>query len=339
MAGQRRRARFLSRNTDVPALVTGVGPRAEAVAALDELTALLDTALISIAPVVVCKVEGRTVAEPPGSWRSHKLTVHTNEDSRHGADPCNRDLMARLRASDHAGGATTRCAGSGVSRGGQRPHGDRILQIGRRRFPVTDHSAQYRRTTAAAYACLIDEVTARARAWSPASRGRVDRGARRPSARHAGTRLISGQHQHATHGQRNHLDHFQPDIGQVRPRPRPVLAGQDAIGATRQRRAHQQHLHGQHDDGEHEDPHRRARRTATVLRGEPTREHHNGEDCFAGIERPEHQTSDTEPDRQRDTWRPEFQRRFQERDREHHAEPDERRGDREPPNQRAHRRA
>ena len=157
VAGQRRRARFLSRNTDVPVLVTGVGPRAEAVAALDELTALLDTALISIAPVVVCKVEGRTVAEPPGSWRSHKLTVHTNEDSRHGGRPVHRDLMARLRASDHAGGATT-LRGLWGFRSGQRPHGDRILQIGRH-VPVTTTVLSTDATAAADYA-VIDEVTA-----------------------------------------------------------------------------------------------------------------------------------------------------------------------------------
>lgn len=157
VAGQRRRARFFSRNVDVPVLVTGVGPRSQALAALDELTTMLDTALISIAPVVVCKVEGRTVAEPPGDWRSHKLTVHTNEDSRHGSKPVHRELMARLRAIDHAGGATT-LRGLWGFRGSQQPHGDRFLQMGRH-VPVTTTLITTDATVAADYA-VVDDVTA-----------------------------------------------------------------------------------------------------------------------------------------------------------------------------------
>lgn len=157
VAGQRRRARFFSHNTAVPVLVTGVGPRAQAVAALDELTTLLDTALISIAPVVVCKVDGRTVAEPPSHWSVHKLTVHTNEDTRHGGRPVHRDLMARLRASEYAGGATT-VRGLWGFRGDQRPHGDRLLQLGRH-VPVTTTLVTTDAAVGADYA-VVDELTA-----------------------------------------------------------------------------------------------------------------------------------------------------------------------------------
>ncbi|MBX7450403.1 DUF190 domain-containing protein [Mycolicibacterium sp. 3033] len=157
VTGQHRRARFFSRNTDVPVLVTGVGPRVQAMAAIDELTTLLDAALISVAPVVICKVEGSTVADPPGDWRSHKLTVHTNEDSRHGGRPVHRELMARLRTTDHAAGATT-LRGLWGFRGGQRPHGDRFLQIGRH-VPVTTTLITTDATVASDYA-VVDEVTA-----------------------------------------------------------------------------------------------------------------------------------------------------------------------------------
>ncbi|MEH3142688.1 MAG: DUF190 domain-containing protein [Mycobacterium kyogaense] len=157
VSGQRRRARFFSSNTDVPVLVTGVGPRAQASAALDELTALLGTALISIAPVVVCKVDGRTVAEPPGHWRSRKITVHTNEDTRYGGRPVHRELMTRLRATEHAGGATT-LRGLWGFRGDQRPHGDHFLQLGRH-VPVTTTLLSSGGAAAADYA-VVDQVTA-----------------------------------------------------------------------------------------------------------------------------------------------------------------------------------
>lgn len=157
VAGQRRRARFFGHNTDVPVLVTGVGARAQAVAAIDELVTLVDTTPISIAPVVVCKVEGRTVADPPGNWRSHKLTVHTNEDSRDDGRPVHRELTARLRATDHAAGATT-LRGLWGFRGGQRPHGDRVLQIGRH-VPVTTTLLGTGSKLADDYA-VVDRVTA-----------------------------------------------------------------------------------------------------------------------------------------------------------------------------------
>lgn len=157
VAGQRRRARFLSRNSDVPVLVTGVGPRAHAAAALDEITALLDTALISVTPVVVCKVDGRTVAEPPGHWRSNKITVHTNEDTRYDGRPVHRELMTRLRATEHAGGATT-LRGMWGFRGDQRPHGDHFLQVGRH-VPVTTTLLSSGSTIGADYA-VVDQVTA-----------------------------------------------------------------------------------------------------------------------------------------------------------------------------------
>ncbi|TRW77588.1 DUF190 domain-containing protein [Mycolicibacterium sp. 018/SC-01/001] len=155
VAGERRRARFLSRNSDVPVLVTGVGPGAQALAAAAELTGLLDSVPIGIAPVLVCKVDGRTVARPPADRGIQKLTVHTNEDTRHTGRPVHRELTARLRATDHAGGATT-MRGLWGFRGGQRPHGDHLLQLGRH-VPVTTTLIT---TTVAADYAVVDELTA-----------------------------------------------------------------------------------------------------------------------------------------------------------------------------------
>lgn len=157
VSGQRRRARFVSRNSEVPMLITGIGSRAQAMAAVDELSALLDGALIGLAPTLVCKVDGSTVAAPPDHWLGYKLTVHTSEDTRHDGRPVHRELMADLRASDHAGGATT-LRGLWGFRGDQRPHGDRFLQLGRR-VPVTTVVLSTGATVAADYA-VIDQVTA-----------------------------------------------------------------------------------------------------------------------------------------------------------------------------------
>jgi hypothetical protein len=57
--------------------------------------------------------------------------------------------------------------------------------------------------------------------------------------------------------------------------------------------------------------------------------HGDGEYGLAGIERAEHQPADTQPELQRDPRRPELQRRFEERDGEHHPQPHEDRGDRD----------
>lgn len=157
IAGERRRARFFSHNTDVPVLVTGIGTRAQALAAVEELTGTLDSPLFSLRPVVVCKIEGRTLATPPNSWPMQKLTVHTSEDTRHEGRPVHRALMARLRETDHAGGATA-LRGLWGFRGLQRPHGDRFLQLGRR-VPVTTVLVDTASTVAANYG-IVDAVTA-----------------------------------------------------------------------------------------------------------------------------------------------------------------------------------
>ncbi|KMO84689.1 hypothetical protein BST22_17790 [Mycolicibacterium chubuense] len=157
VAGERRRARFFSHNTDVPVLITGIGTRTQALAAVDELTGMLASPLFSLRPVVVCKIDGRTLATPPRSWPVQKLTVHTSEDTRHEGRPVHRALMARLRATDHAGGATA-LRGLWGFRGSQRPHGDRFLQLGRR-VPVTTVLVDTAETMAADYG-IVDAVTA-----------------------------------------------------------------------------------------------------------------------------------------------------------------------------------
>ncbi|MDY6999992.1 MAG: DUF190 domain-containing protein, partial [Actinomycetota bacterium] len=64
VSGQRRKARFLSRNTDVPVMVVGVGGADQAGAAIDELRGLLTEPLFTVERIVLCKSDGKTLADP-----------------------------------------------------------------------------------------------------------------------------------------------------------------------------------------------------------------------------------------------------------------------------------
>ena len=57
------------------------------------------------------------------------------------------------------------------------------------------------------------------------------------------------------------------------------------------------------------------------------RDDNGGQRELAGVERTKDQAADAKTDLQRDTRRPEFQRGLDERDRHHHAQPHEHRGD------------
>jgi len=157
VARHRRRARFISRNADVPVLVTGIGTAPQALRAMSELRAALPDTPISVRPALLCRSDGTTLAHPPATWPLQKLTVHSYEDSRRHGQPLHRALTAQLRATGHAGGATALRSLWGY-RGTRPPRGDRFLQLARR-VPVTTVLVG----PAAALAAdrqIIDEVTA-----------------------------------------------------------------------------------------------------------------------------------------------------------------------------------
>ena len=88
-------------------------------------------------------------------------------------------------------------------------------------------------------------------------------------------------------------------------------------------RPHHQHLRQQGDDGDGcRDRDARGRRLDSEARDD-----NGGQRELAGVERTKDQAADAETDLQRDTRRPEFQRGLDERDRQHHAQPHEHRGD------------
>lgn len=158
VAGERRRARFISGNADVPLVVVGVGRAEQVAAAMAELRPLLPDPLLTVERIVVCKSDGRVLADPtelPGPLL--KLTVRTDEDSRHDGRPIHRSLISRLMESEQASGATVLRAIWGY-RGAQRPHGDRFARLARH-VPVSTVIIDTAPNIAASFA-IVDELTA-----------------------------------------------------------------------------------------------------------------------------------------------------------------------------------
>jgi len=159
----RKRARFFSRNTDVPLMLVSVGSSESIVAALSELDGKLDDPLATLERVRVCKRDGVTIAPPvhlPETDRSglavwQKLMVYAGEQGRHGRHPLYVEMIHRLRL-EGASGATALRGIWGYS-GDHAPHGDALLAV-RRRVPVVltlvDRPARARQ-----WWCLIDEIT------------------------------------------------------------------------------------------------------------------------------------------------------------------------------------
>jgi PII-like signaling protein len=138
---RRQRARFLSRNVDVPLLVVSVGPGEAVTRALGLLDGVLDDPEATLERVRVCKRDGVVLAEPGrlperdgdglGVWQ--KLTVYASEQARHRGHPLHVQLVRRLRE-ERASGVTALRGVWGFS-GDHAPHGDRALAL-HRRVPV-----------------------------------------------------------------------------------------------------------------------------------------------------------------------------------------------------------
>lgn len=162
--GDRVRARFLSRNADVPVMIIAVGPGDRIARVLPELGALLERPLVTLERVRVCKRDGALIARPqelPGTddrglplWQ--KLMVYTSEGSRHDGRPVHRAIVQRLRRSGARGATALR--GVWGFAGDHPPHGDRLLQLGRR-VPVLTVVIDSPERIAASFD-VVDELTA-----------------------------------------------------------------------------------------------------------------------------------------------------------------------------------
>lgn len=133
--GQRRRAHFVGRNLDVPLAIIAMGTAGQVRAVMPDLHAVLDRPLVTIEAMQLCKRDG-TLLNPPKSHSPHpsrwqRLTVHTSEATRHDGLPIHRALVRRLRESRTASGATVLRGVWGFHED-RAPHGDRLIQFGRR---------------------------------------------------------------------------------------------------------------------------------------------------------------------------------------------------------------
>jgi PII-like signaling protein len=161
--GQRERAAFFSRNADVPMMVIAIGPGDQIGRVLPELGALLRRPLLTLERVQVLKRDGRLLAAPaarPGAGQWQKLMIYTSEATQyHGAthhgQALHRCIVRRLRSAGISGATTLR--GIWGFHGDHAPHGDRLLQRGRR-VPAVTIVVDTRERIATAFG-VIDELT------------------------------------------------------------------------------------------------------------------------------------------------------------------------------------
>jgi PII-like signaling protein len=140
---QRQRARFFSRNVDVPVMIIAIGTGDQAVDAVPELEAMLRQPLLTLERVQLCKRDGRLITRPAalpaadenGRALWQKLMVYTSEATLHDGVPIHRAIVRRLRDSRAASGATV-LRGIWGFHGDHKPHGDKMIQLSRQ-VPVT----------------------------------------------------------------------------------------------------------------------------------------------------------------------------------------------------------
>jgi PII-like signaling protein len=162
--GQRRRARFVSRNIGVPVMIIAVGTGGQVIDALPELETLLREPLFTVERAQLCKRDGELLAHPPalpatdeqGRPLWQKLMVYTSESALHDGVPVHRAIVRRLFDSRSARGATV-LRGIWGFHGDHTPHGDSWLQLARR-VPVTTVVVDAPDRISATFE-IIDELT------------------------------------------------------------------------------------------------------------------------------------------------------------------------------------
>jgi PII-like signaling protein len=171
--GQRERAVFLGRNATTPMMVIAVGSGPRIASVLPELGGLLRRPLVTMERVRIWKRDGKLLRSPTdgledsraadqpddggvGLPRWHKLMVYSSEVARHEGQPIHRAIVRRLREAGISGATTLR--GVWGFHGDHAPHGDRLLQLGRR-VPAVTIVIETPERVAAAFG-IIDELTA-----------------------------------------------------------------------------------------------------------------------------------------------------------------------------------
>jgi PII-like signaling protein len=141
--GERCRARFFSRNVNVPLMIIAVGSATQVHSAATELAGVVSQPLLTVERVRMCKRDGELVARPPelpatddqGRTLWQKLMVYTTEATRHDGLPIHRAIIQQLLRSGTARGATV-LRGMWGFHGDHKPAGDKVFQLART-VPVT----------------------------------------------------------------------------------------------------------------------------------------------------------------------------------------------------------
>lgn len=161
--GQRRRARFFAGNDDVPMMIIAVGSGERIGAVLPELGALLARPMVTLERVRVCKRGGELVGLPHALPRTdksglaiwQKLMIYTSESTLHDGRPVHRAIVQQLLRTGARG--VTALRGVWGFAGDNPPHGDRLVQLGRR-VPVLTIVIDSPDRIATSFA-VVDELT------------------------------------------------------------------------------------------------------------------------------------------------------------------------------------
>lgn len=161
---QRARARFFSRNADVPMVILAVGSIRRIAQVLPELGELPDQPHLTLERVRVCKRDGELLAAPhvlPATderglalWQ--KLTIYSSQSARSGGHPLHLQIIRKLRESGAAGATSVR--GIWGFHDDRVVHGDRFLQLGRH-VPVVTVAIDAPERIGRSFA-IVDELTA-----------------------------------------------------------------------------------------------------------------------------------------------------------------------------------
>ena len=162
--GQRRRARFFSRNMGVPVMIIAVGTGGQVADALPELETLLREPIFTIERAQLCKRDGEVLARPAalpatddrGRALWQKLMVYTSEAALYDGTPIHRAIVHQLFESGAVSGATV-LRGIWGFHGDHEPHGDKLIQLVRR-VPVTTIVVDAPERIAASFD-IIDRLT------------------------------------------------------------------------------------------------------------------------------------------------------------------------------------
>jgi len=162
--GERHRAHFFGSNVDVPMMLIAIGSAEQVQLSVDGLNALLDRPLMTVERAQLCKRDGQLLTRPTALpetdeqgrplWQT--LTVFTSEADRHDRVPIHRALVRRLWQSGTASGATV-LRGVWGYQGSQKPHGDRLFQLGRQ-VPLMTIIVDTPANIAASFD-IVDELT------------------------------------------------------------------------------------------------------------------------------------------------------------------------------------